>query len=420
MSTRTIVAFLLIFTMAAGIQAVPAHAEAPAHEPGQVVVKLAQGSDADIAEINLDYGTSTITSLLGLDDIFLLDVPAGTTAEQMVQAMAEDARLLYVELNYINESPEDGSTDRTYGWGGEDDAPLHEQDAVDALQLDDVHEISTGAGTVVAVVDTGVQLEHPALVATWTLLGYDFVDDDLVPADEADGHDDDGDGRVDEAYGHGTHVAGIVNLVAPDARIMPLRVLNADGRGNNFKTASAILYAAHNGAGVINLSLGTPHRSVLLRDVTNQAARQGVVVVAAAGNLDSSIPQYPAAEVCALSVTSVSHTLKKSSFANYGEWISVAAPGESVYSTFPVDGYAWWSGTSMATPFAAGHAALLRSINGDATLHELGAYIGGTAQSLDAKNPDYRGLLGAGHIDILASLTTELPAAEYDLFAACD
>ena len=93
------------------------------------------------------------------------------------------------------------------------------------------------------------------------VLGYDFVDNDLAPDEEANGLDDDGDGRVDELYGHGTHVAGIVHLVAPDARLLPLRVLNSDGRGNNFRTASAIVYATHRGADAINLSLGTPHQS---------------------------------------------------------------------------------------------------------------------------------------------------------------
>jgi thermitase len=180
--------------------------------------------------------------------------------------------------------------------------------------------------------------------------------------------------------------------VAPDAVFV--RVLNSDGRGNNFRTASAIVYAAHRGADAINLSLGTPNQSVLLREVVGEAAQLGVVVVGAAGNLNTYAKQYPAAEACAIAVTSVNARDKKSSFANYGDWIGVAAPGENIYSTFPVDGYAWWSGTSMATPFVAGQAALLRSANPQLTLDEVGLLIGGTADSLDNANPAYRGGLG--------------------------
>jgi subtilisin family serine protease len=122
-------------------------------------------------------------------------------------------------------------------------------------------------------------------------------------------------------------------------------------------------------------------------------------------------------------VTSVNVRDRKSSFANYGSWIGVAAPGEHIYSTFPVSGYAWWSGTSMATPFVAGQAALLRSMNTQLTLGQLGVLIGGTAQPLDRANPRYRGLLGEGRVDILSSLQSlaadRWPAPEHNVLAGC-
>jgi subtilisin family serine protease len=229
---------------------------------------------------------------------------------------------------------------------------------------------------------------------------------------------------VDELYGHGTHVTGIVHLVAPEARLLPLRVLNSDGRGNNFRTASAIVYATRQGADAINLSLGTSQPSALLRQVVGEAAQHGVVVVGAAGNLNMDAKQYPAAEACAIAVTSVNARDKKSSFANYGDWIGVAAPGENIYSTFPVNGYAWWSGTSMATPFVAGQAALLRGANLQLTLDEVGLLIGGTAVSLDRKNPAFRGQLGEGRIDLFASLESLVahtwPTPEHNVFAGCN
>jgi len=133
-------------------------------------------------------------------------------------------------------------------------------------------------------------------------------------------------------------------------------------------------------------------------------ATMGVVVVAAAGNLDNEIPQYPAAEPCAIGVTSINSKDKKSDFGSYGAWVDVDAPGEAIYSTFPMNGYAWWSGTSMATPFVSGQAALLRSAEPSVGLHSLGQLIGGTAQPLDQINPLYKGLLGQGKLNLATSL----------------
>ena len=421
---RSSLTIILMLILAASSFLSTARAALSDYEPGQIVVRLAPSAGSDLLGINQTYGTITLASLPNHSDIFLLQAPLGTNAEKLVQVMGGDVRLLYAELNYINESPEDGSTDRIYGWGGTESSTMQSQSSAGSMQLEAAHALSRGEGTLIAILDTGVQPDHPALSDSLDVLGYDFVDDDFAPVDEANGLDDDGDGRVDELYGHGSHVAGIVHLVAPAARILPLRVLNSDGRGNNFRTASAIVYAAHRGADAINLSLGTPHQSALLRDAVSEAARLGVVVVGAAGNLNEAAKQYPAAEACVIAVTSVNDKDKKSSFANYGDWIGVAAPGENIYSAFPVDAYAWWSGTSMATPFVTGQAALLRSADPQLTLDEAGLLIGGTAFPLDQRNPSYSGRLGEGRIDLVAGLESlaanSWPATEYNLFAGCN
>lgn len=423
--TRISILGLLVTSLLSFITTQSVVANSPQdHEPGQLVVKLMQLSEINIDVINQVYGTSTLMSLYNHKNVFLLKAPPGTNAEQLVEIMARDPRLEYAELNYFNENPESGSTDRIYGWGGYESTPYQGQEATSELKLEEVHTYSRGAGVVVAIIDSGVQLDHPALVNSLYGLGFDFVDNDPFPADEANGLDDDGDGKLDEGYGHGTHVAGIVHLIAPEASLMSLRVLNSDGRGNDFKTASAILFATYNGADVINLSLGTTNPSELLSDVVREAARMGVVVVAAAGNMNLDAKQYPAGEACALAATSVDSQGKKSSFANYGSWINLAAPGENIYSTFPINGYAWWSGTSMATPFVSGQAALLRSYRPQLTLTEIGVFIGTTALALDRINPAYRGLLGMGKIDILASLQ-ELAAGatsspKENVFADCN
>ncbi len=390
------------------------------YEPGQLVAKV-NTLLGDIQTLNTTYGTTTIDSLMGRDDIFLLAVPTGSDPAQLAATMSLDPLVEYAEPNYTQYSPE-AHTDRSYAWGGSDTGPLAQQST--DMQLDDSHAIGRGTGTIVAVLDTGVQLDHPLLVDRLTLVQYDFVENDTVPADEPDGVDDDGDGVVDESVGHGTHVAGIAHQVAPEASIMPLRILNSDGRGNSFWTAEAILFAASNGADVVNLSLGSSQPSALLKDMVEEVAASGVVVVAAAGNMGADVKQYPAAEACAIAVASIDRQNHKSSFSNYGDWIDIATLGESIYSAVPINSYAWWSGTSMATPIIAGQAALLRGVDRGMTLDEIGLLLGGTALPIDSGDPTYRSLLGAGRADIYSSLTALVngtsPESDANLFGGCN
>ena len=361
----------------------------------QVVVKLNPLSGATITDINNAYRTTTVATLVGTAGIYLLRVPPGISAPTLAGRMAGDIRLLFAEPNFVGQAPE-GIGRFTWVWGGGNAAPVNTQYAVRMLGLPVAHQINRGAGAIVAVIDRGVQLDHPALANRWTAARYDFMDDDSDPSDVANGIDEDRDGIIDDAFGHGTHVAGLVALVAPDAQIMPLRALDTEARGDIFRLAEAIVFATDQGADVINLSLGTARKSELLNDVTQRATQYGVVVVAAAGNLGTTARQYPAASQCVLAISALKSNRTKANFANYGSWIDLAAPGVSIYSTMAPSGYAWWSGTSMAAPLVAGQAALLHSFRPALNPQEIAEHMAATALFLKSIDPTFGDKLGYG------------------------
>lgn len=379
-----------------------AAADGPGYKRGQVIVELDASSGATIDDVNRSHGTRTLKQLA--PNTYLLQIPAGTSVPQIDTEMSADTRLQTAEPNYIGTAPE-ANPSRIGAWGGYDSQPYYSQNALDLLNLSQAEGISRGAGVTVAVVDTGIQLGHPALSASLSDDGYDFLDNDAVPSDEFLQLDTNGNGVFDEAAGHGTHIAGIIHLIAPEARIMPLRALDSDGVGDLSAVVQSIRYAVDHGARVINLSLGTPTWSDILHDAILYASSHGVVVVAAAGNLSSSTAQYPAGDRCALGITSSDAARVKSDFANYGGWVDFTSPGEQIYSAFPQDGYATWSGTSMAAPFVAGQAALILSVMPWLNPRQVALVIDDTAVPIDDLNPLYRGKLGAGEIDIGASLT---------------
>jgi thermitase len=379
--------------------------------PRQVIVKLNPILGATVGQINATYGSTTLEPFPGSTDVYLLGLPTGSGVTATVEQMVNDPRLLYAEPNFFAQSPEGGARHRA--WGDSDVAPTSQEYAAQALGLVSAHAISQGKSTRVAVLDTGAQLDHPALKANFKdAWRYDFVEGDENPSDLPVGRDADCDGDKDEMVGHGTHVAGIVDITAPAAKIMPLRVLDTEGYGDVFTIAKAVHFAAHNRADVLNLSLGSPSRSKLLQEVIKDTTANGVLVAAAAGNANSSLAHYPAAGngVAAsadglVAVTSVNMYEQKSYFANYGTWVDIAAPGEGIRSAFPVSKYAYWSGTSMATPFVSGQAALIHAVNGSLDPAGVEERIRCSARSLLATDPIYAAMLGAGRADVGVSLS---------------
>jgi subtilisin family serine protease len=233
--------------------------------------------------------------------------------------------------------------------------------------------------------------------------GWDFLQEDSDPSEPPDGLDNDGDGRIDEAVGHGTHVAGIVRQVAPDAQLLIARVLNSDGVGDMLDVARAIRWAVASGARVINISLGSLSYSAAVQLALDEAQAANVVVVSSAGNWGAHDPQeYPAIAPTVLAVAALDDQGLAAPFTSYGNFVSFAAPGVAIRSTFINGGYAQWSGTSMSAPFLAGGAALLLALHPDWSPQLVKQRFATTAHTVD--QPIYRNQLGAGALDLGAAL----------------
>ncbi len=261
------------------------------------------------------------------------------------------------------------------------------QPAGQIIRLTDAHNGFGVTGTgIVAVIDTGVDINHPVLVPV-LLPGYDFtrkqpgasewldlpLDCDAITGQQSGVVQQQSaaildqqsaailDGKACGAFGHGTMTSGVVHLVAPHAKILPLKAFSSNGSGYLSNIIAALYYAVQHNANVVNMSFDLSTPSPALSQAVSYANHANVVLVAAAGNENTSARVYPAAiNGYVMGVASTTNWDARSSFSNYGSadvWIG--APGEYVISTFPGGSYAAASGTSFSSPLVAGTASLL-------------------------------------------------------------
>ncbi len=317
--------------------------------PDEVLVKFSRDlykSDSDALIDGLDARIEGEISSLNVQ---LLRAGDGD-AKKLLDALNNSGLVEYAELNYVAHAfditPNDTYWSLQYG--------------PQRIRAPQAWDLSTGSNSVIiAVLDTGVDLDHPDLAAK-IVPGYDFVNRDDNPQDD---------------QGHGTHVAGIAAAVSNNgegvagvswgARIMPVKVLGSNGAGRYSAIVDGIIFATDNGADVINLSLGAPFNSRALEDAVNYAVEHGVTVVTAAGNSGSNTIDYPAAYENTIAVASTDSSDNRSRFSTYGDFVDLAAPGSDIGSTGLDDTYIYNSGTSQAAPHVAGAAAVLIGYSSD-------------------------------------------------------
>ena len=443
---------------------------------------ILRAAPSDVQPIADQYGLGVIGEADAADGhMAVVKGPELMTAEQLEALIAGDPRIESHEPVALAALPDletdSGATPDTAtveadlersgsfqtpcwsGWSGYAD-----QAAAGLIQVTGAHALGCGGGTTVAILDTGVDPDHPALAGA-LVPGYDFLtekaglpsewdflggslqpildgslqpildgslqpilDGSLQPildqaadivvlgqgelmmldASIAPFVDTDAVAALEGAFippyfGHGTMVAGLVRLAAPDAAIMPLRVFDSMGSAHLFDIVRAIYYAVDQGADVINMSFSMPGSTSELRRAVQYARSQGVVCVAAAGNGGELTQVYPAAFPASVGVAATDLDDRLSPFSNYGSaLVELAAPGSGVVSTYPggVFGAGW--GTSFSAPLVAGTLALIHQQHGGGT-----AAFQGAAQDLRQGSvliQDLAGEVGSGRLDVLGTV----------------
>jgi thermitase len=386
------------------------------YQAGTLLVKIRLGVSKMEVDSMLDqYAARAQDSAYG-DGAQLWSVPEGGEME-LAERLNADPRVEYAEPNYIY-------------WATlvPDDPRLNDQWAHKLIKSSGAWDITTGSSqTVIAIIDTGIDRNHPDLQGR-IIEGYDFVDGDADPEDTS---------------GHGTHVSGIAGAVSNNgqgvagmdwqARIMPIRVLGDDASGTNWDIGQGIRWAYQNGAKVLNLSLAGPEGANFLRDAVGDANAAGSLVVAAMGNCRTANPplcpvanptNYPAAYDTVMAAAATTKTDQQAAYSQYGDHCDVAAPGgelaalgdpDGILSTLPTyddfylrstygysTDYDYLYGTSMATAYVSGLAALIWGVNPDLTPDQVRDVITDTADDLGTPGPD--DFFGYGRINAQAAM----------------
>jgi len=400
-------------------------------------------SKLDVASITRLHGPSptrvdhgiAMADDLGLDTTFRVRFNGNEAPAAAAGRLAKLGEVAWAEANRWRETSATTPNDPRYAsqWG------------LTQIGCPEAWDLTTGdPSIVVAIIDTGVDLNHPDL-APLLVGGHDFVDFPVgstpKPGWVFEGDYTGVDATAQDEHGHGTHVAGTVCSLSNNAagvagvcwnvRLMPVKVLarirntttnQVRGTGSAAHIAAGIRWAADHGARVMNLSLGGYTDTTVEREAIAYAVSRGVVVVAAMANDNTVSPAYPAAYPGVIAVGATNSSDRRATFSNFGPHIDVAAPGVGIDSTYWDNTYASLDGTSMASPHVAGVAALVLSRNPSLTAGQVGNILRETAKPLRdaASDPVPNDRYGHGLVQAAAAVRRARPTIQKSVYIGCD
>ena len=413
----------------------------------QIIITLRAGQS--ITKVTRDSATHVVRQIPG-QSIYLLEVDSGTVTtalEKLIQSpavvVAESNRAIPLESGSNPATPSDAKVVQSMAalldgqtitnfYGTDVLKAYVDQTALQIIGAPDTRNISTGTGTRIAFIDTGVDADHPVLrpwldpgidlVGNGSISEFDGVSLDLgawVRGNAASAVDsrlsfllkqsmaallDDGSGETTPpgfppAFGHGTLVAGVLHAVAPLARLVPIRAFDPYGNTTLFKLAEGIYRGADLGVDVLNMSFSSTEVSKTLQQAIIYAHGKGIALVASVGNESRDAGSvYPAAYplVCAVAATDFNDRLAP--FSNYGSIVSISAPGAYVISTAPGGRYAMAWGTSFSAPIVSAAIALVASLGAHSRGSQSTSFVTTGAVPIDDKNPEHVRELGGGRV----------------------
>lgn len=355
------------------------------HVQGELLIKMTTGvSDSEIKRMCENHGAYVVKEIPRIK-VKLLRLPEHAVAS-VKAALENNPNIEFVEYNFIAES-----------FITPNDPHYPNQWHLPRIFAHDGWDICTGSTEpIIAIIDSGIDSDHPELAAK-LVEGYNFISNNT---------------NTDDVQGHGTATASIAAAITNNGigvagvawgnNIMPLLVLGTDGRGTYADMIEAVIFAADNGAKVINMSLGGGDYSYSMQLAVNHAWDSGAIIIASAGNGGDIWPNYPASLRYVMSVSATDSFDNIASFSSFGNRVDITAPGVGIYTATRDNNYVSWNGTSLSCPMVSGLAGLIWSIDPNLTNAQVTALIEQSADDLgDIGHDQY---FGHGIINVYNTL----------------
>jgi subtilisin family serine protease len=362
------------------------------YRPDELLVRFRPDLEPEQIEALNSLHSASVIRKIPYVNIYQLKFPEGSDLPAIEKSYRESSLIEKIELNTLLRLPEVRPND----------AEFAEQWGLQKMMVPEAWNITTGSSAVVvAILDTGIDADHPDLTNRITA-GYDAVHGKAgIPEDD---------------QGHGTQMAGIIagegqngtgiSGVNWNCTILPVKVLDADGIGTAADIAEGLIYAAEHGAHVINMSFGGHDYSEMLNETIQYAHRRNTVLIAGAGNENTDTPSYPAAYPNVLAVTATGPDDEKWTAASFGSDVDLAGPGIGILTTTINGGYGYGTGTSHAAAMVSGVAALLKAKDAHYSNVQIEKLLQATADDLGSAGRDPS--FGAGRVNALRALSSSV------------